>query len=106
MAKYMFQASYSVEGARGLMREGGSARRDAIARGMEALGGKLEAFYYTFGKDDVVVIAEVPDDVTAAAFSLTVAASGAAAVKTTVLLTPEEIDAATKMSVSYRPPGA
>jgi len=106
MARYLFSASYSTDGVRGVMKEGGSARRDAIANGIEALGGKMEAFYFTFGKEDAIVIAEVPDNTTAAALSLAVSASGAAGVRTTVLLTPEEIDAATRMSVSYRPPGA
>jgi uncharacterized protein with GYD domain len=62
--------------------------------------------YYAFGEDDVLVIAEYPDNVTAAAASLTVAASGAVSVKMVVLLTPEEIDEAAKKSVDYRPPGA
>jgi uncharacterized protein with GYD domain len=106
MAKYMFSASYSAEGVRGLLKEGGSARRDVLAKGLEALGGRLEVFYYTFGKHDVVGIGEIPDNTTAAALSLTIAASGAVSIHTTVLLTPEEIDAATKMAVSYRPPGA
>lgn len=69
------------------------------------MGGTLEAFYYAFGETDAYVIAEAPDNVSMAALALTINASGVAAVKTTVLLTPEEIDEAVKKTPSYRPPG-
>lgn len=105
MAKYLWQASYTLDGLRGLMSEGGTSRRAAIEKLTSELGGSVEAFYYAFGEDDVYVIADVPDHVTAAAVSLKVASSGAVRIKTTVLLSPEEIDQATKTSVDYRPPG-
>ncbi len=72
---------------------------------VQGLGGKLEAFYYAFGEPDVFVIVDVPDAVTAAAISLTVNATGAVTVSTVALMTPQEIDQASKKSVSYRPPG-
>ena len=106
MARYLLQASYTQSGVQGVIKEGGSGRRDAIGKLLADLGGSLEAFYFAFGEDDVYVIADVPDNTTAAAISLTVGAAGAATVKTIVLLTPEEIDRATKQSVAYRPPGA
>jgi len=106
MAKYLIQASYTQSGVQGVIKEGGSGRRDAIAKLLADLGGTLEAFYFAFGEDDVYVIADVPDNTTAAAISLTVGAAGAARTKTVVLLTPEEIDRATQQSVAYRPPGA
>lgn len=106
MAKYLWQASYSVEGAKGLLKEGGTSRRATIEQLVKDIGGTVEGFYFAFGDDDVYVIADIPDNVTAAAMSLTVAAAGAARIKTTVLLTPEEIDDATQKSVAYRPPGA
>jgi uncharacterized protein with GYD domain len=106
MARYLWQASYTPEGIRALVHEGGTSRREAIERiTVEELGGVVESFYFAFGEHDVYVIADVPDHVTAAAISLAVAASGAATVKTTVLLTPEEVDAATRKAVDYRPPG-
>lgn len=105
MPRYLFQASYSVEGTKGLLKDGGSKRRAVVEQMIRGLGGKMEVFYFAFGKDDVVGIAEAPDNVTIAAVSLAVGASGAARVKTTVLLTPEEMDQATKKTVSYRPPG-
>jgi uncharacterized protein with GYD domain len=106
MPRFLARSSYSVDGLKGLLKEGGTSRRAAVEKLVEGLGGRLEAMYYAFGEDDVLVIAEYPDNVTAAAASLTVAASGAVSVKTVVLLTPEEIDEAAKKSVDYRPPGA
>ena len=106
MAKFMIQASYTQSGVQGVLKEGGSGRRDAIGKLLADLGGSLEGFYFAFGQDDVFVIADLPDNVTAAAIGLTVAASGAVTSRTVVLLTPEEIDRATQQSVSYRAPGA
>jgi uncharacterized protein with GYD domain len=106
MPRFLARSSYSVDGLKSLLKEGGTSRRAAVEKLVEGLGGKLEAMYYAFGEDDVLVIAEYPDNVTAAAASLTVAASGAVSVKMVVLLTPEEIDEAAKKSVDYRPPGA
>jgi uncharacterized protein with GYD domain len=105
MAKYLFQASYTQAGLQGLMKEGGSSRRDAVKQTVEALGGTLEAFYYAFGDVDVFAIADLPDNVSSSAFSLTASAAGTAGVKTTVLITPEDVDEAVKKSVAYRPPG-
>ena len=105
MPKYLIQASYTSEGAKRLLSEGGSARRSAIASLMESVGGKLEAFYFAFGEDDVVAIVEAPSNADASAAALAVSAGGGARARTTVLLTPEEIDEAAKKSVSYRPPG-
>ena len=105
MPKYLFQASYVGEGVKGLLKEGGSKRREAVAHAIDGMGGTLEEFYYAFGDDDVFAIAELPDNVSTAALTLLINASGAAKVKTVVLLTPEEIDQATKKSIEYRPPG-
>ena len=105
MPKYLIQASYSAEGVKGLLKDGGSKRRAAAEAAIKGLGGTLEAFYFAFGDSDVFALADAPDNVTAAAVSLAVSASGAVHTKITVLLTPEEVDQATKKSVSYRPPG-
>ena len=105
MARYMIEASYTSEGMKGVMKEGGSARRDAIGKLLADLGGTLESFNFAFGGTDAYVVIDVPDNVTAAAIGMTVGASGAVSTKTVVLLTPEEIDQATKKSVAYRPPG-
>ncbi|MDQ6933537.1 MAG: GYD domain-containing protein [Candidatus Eremiobacteraeota bacterium] len=106
MAKFMIQASYNSEGAKGVLKAGGAARKAALATMIESLGGKLEAFYFAFGEDDVVLLVDVPDNVSAAAAAMTVAAGGALSrIRTTVLLTSEEIDAAAKKTVSYAAPG-
>ena len=105
MAKYLLEASYTAEGAKGLLKEGGSSRRKQVEEMIKKAGGKLEAFYYAFGSPDVFVIADLPDAATAAALSLTVNQSGAVALRTHVLMTPEEMDQASKKSVAYRPPG-
>ena len=105
MPKYLIQASYTEEGAKGLLQEGGSGRRAAVEQLIRGLGGRLEAFYYAFGDSDVYLIADLPDNASAAAVSLAVAGSGAVRPRTTVLLTPEEIDQAAKKTVTYRPPG-
>lgn len=105
MGKYLFRGSYTAEGTRGLLQEGGTARRAAVDKLAKSVGGKVEAMYFAFGEGDAYVIAELPDHAAAAAFSLVAGASGAVTIKTTVLLTPEELDDAAKKKVSYRPPG-
>lgn len=105
MPKYLVQASYTTEGTKGLLKDGGTKRRAAVEELMKGLGGKVEAFYFAFGDADAFVIVDGPDNATAAAVSMAVNASGAATVKTTPLLTPEEMDQATKKTVHYRAPG-
>ena len=105
MPKYLYQASYTADGAKGLLKEGGSKRRAMVEEMTKAAGGKIEAFYFAFGDSDVYLIVDTPDHATAAAISLAVNASGAVALKTTVLLTPEEVDQAAKKTVKYRSPG-
>ena len=106
MARYLIRATYTAEGARGLIKEGGSSRRSTLEQLIKKIGGNLEAFYFAFGEDDVYVIADLPDNVTAAAVGLAVSGSGSVRTRTVVLLTPEEIDQATKNSLEYRAPGA
>jgi uncharacterized protein with GYD domain len=105
MPKYLTVASYTTQGAKGLLKEGGSARRAVVETMMKSIGGKLESFYFAFGEHDTYVISEVPDNITAAAVSLAISASGAVNSRTIVLLTPEEIDGASKKVVKFRPPG-
>jgi len=105
MPKYLVQASYVGEGVQGLRQEGGSARRDAVEKACASAGGKLEAFYYAFGDTDVVTVIDLPDNATAAGVALLIAASGKVDIKTTVLLSPEEIDASVEVGGDYRPPG-
>ena len=105
MAKYLFEARYTAAGAKGVAQEGGSGRRAVIAKMTESMGGKLESFYYAFGGVDAYVIADLPDNVTAAAIALAVNQGGGATVNTVVLVTPEDMDKAGKKAVDYRAPG-
>ena len=105
MAKYLFHGTYTGEGLKGFLKEGGSKRRDATKQLVESVGGTLEAYYFAFGDNDFYLIADVSDNKSAAAGSLVANASGTVKVKTVVLLTPEEIDEVVKMTVEYRPPG-
>jgi uncharacterized protein with GYD domain len=105
MPKYLVEATYTAEGAKGLMKAGGSARRAAVQKMVEGLGGRVEAFYFTLGENDVLAILDLPENLTAAALSLAVMSSGAVRTNTKVLLTPEEIDRAVKAQVDFRPPG-
>jgi len=105
MPKFLIKASYNPDGVRGLIKEGGSKRRAVVQKLIEGAGGKLEAFYYAYGADDAVIIADLPDASSGIAISLTVNATGAVRLSTTPLITPEEIDAASKKTVDYKVPG-
>jgi uncharacterized protein with GYD domain len=105
MPKYLILGSYSDEGLKGLLKEGGSKRREAAEQAVKGLGGRLEVYYYAFGEHDFVVIADLPTNLDATALSLTANMSGAIKSRVTVLMTPEEVDQATKKTVKFRPPG-
>jgi uncharacterized protein with GYD domain len=105
MAKYLIEASYRAEGIAGLLKEGGTGRRTAVDELFSSLGGTVESMYYAFGDQDVYIVGDLPDNTSAAALSMKVNATGAAACKTIVLMTPQEIDIAIKKSSRYRPPG-
>ena len=105
MPKYLFQGSYTPEGLKGLMEEGGSKRIEAAKQSLRSVGGKLEAFYFAFGDYDFYIIVDLPDNVSATAVTMAGNLSGTFNIKTTVLLTPAEIDKAVKKSVDFRPPG-
>ena len=106
MPKYMIQATYTAEGVRGFMKDTASGRRAAVQAGVKAAGGKLESMYYCFGKDDVVVIMDLPDNVAAASLVTAVGASGLVRARTTPLLTVEEMDKALAKKVGYKGPGS
>ncbi len=103
--KYLISASYTAQGAQGLLKSGGTARRRAVEALLAPLGGKLEAFYFTFGDDDAIMIIDLPDQVAASAISLAVSASGTIRTKSTVLIPPEEVDEAVKRPITFHPPG-
>jgi uncharacterized protein with GYD domain len=106
MAKFLITASYTSEGTRGLLMEGGSGRKAVLEKAFQGMGGTIEAMYYAYGDDDVLLIVDVPNAVGGLALSLAANASGTVRVKTTPLITVEEVDAACKMTVAYRGAGA
>jgi uncharacterized protein with GYD domain len=106
MPKFLITASYTPEGAKGLLKEGGSSRRAVVQKLLDGVGGKLEAFYFALGHEDAFVIVDVPDNASVVAVSLAVNASGAVRISTTPLIAPDDLDAASKKHVGYRAPGA
>ncbi|MYC31804.1 MAG: GYD domain-containing protein [Chloroflexi bacterium] len=106
MPKYLYQANYTSTGMQGLLKEGGSSRRQVFEDLAKDQGGALESFYYAFGGADLYMVFDLPDATTAAAVSLVITAGGALSISTVQLITPEEIDAAVNKTVNYRPPGA
>lgn len=105
MPKYLVRASYTTEGVKGLLKDGGSKRVQVVRDIAKSAGATLESMYFALGEDDVYITIDAPDNATLAAISMVTNATGAVKVRTTVLLTPQEMDAATKKSVSYTPPG-
>jgi uncharacterized protein with GYD domain len=105
MPKYLIVASYSPEGIKGVMKGGGTARSTAVRETVQGMGGTLESFHFAFGEDDAFVIVDMPDNVATAAIAMAVSATGLAAARVIVLLTPSEIDEAAKRNVAYTPPG-
>lgn len=105
MAKYLVQVRYTADGAKGLLSEGGTARRAVTEKAIASVGGKMESFYFALGEVDAFVIADLPDDVSLVALELVVNATGRISSRSVKLITPEEIDNATKKAVAYRAPG-
>jgi uncharacterized protein with GYD domain len=105
MKKYLIKASYNANGVKGLIEDGGTQRKLVVQKMLAGLGGKMESFYYAFGEHDAYIISELPDDISAAAVGLRVNSTGLVSISTTVLLSPEDIDAASKKSINYRAPG-
>jgi uncharacterized protein with GYD domain len=106
MPKYLISANYTAEGMDGVRAAGAKSRVDAVSTMLEAIGGRLESMHFAFGDTDVFAIAEVPDDEAAAAVAIAINSSGAVSMRTTKLLTVEQIDDALRRSVNYQPPGS
>ena len=107
MPTFMVQASYTNT-AWGMLVQRTENRMEALKPMMDRLEGRILSWYYTFGDYDVVVVFEVPNNVTAAAVSMAIAGSGAVKeFKTTVLMSPDEgFDAMLlAQGAGYRQPG-
>ncbi|WP_432833105.1 GYD domain-containing protein [Dactylosporangium sp. CA-092794] len=105
MSRYLIEATYTLDGLRGLLAEGGSGRVDAVRKMAESVGGHLESFDFSFGEQDTHVICELPDNRAAAAVAFTIGTSGGATTRTVPLMTPAEVDQAVRQKVDYRAPG-
>jgi uncharacterized protein with GYD domain len=106
MPKYLLKVNYNANGVKGVLKEGGSSRREAASQLIESVGGKLESFYFAWGDVDVYAVADMPDEASAAAAALAVSAGGGATCSTVVLIDPTEVDKASQKTADYRPPGA
>ncbi|MBC9729840.1 GYD domain-containing protein [Streptomyces sp. TRM68367] len=106
MPKYLFRVRLTVDGLKGLLKEGAAERREVVERMVQSLGGRLESIYWAFGEEDVYVTVELPGNTSAAAMGLVTSAAGGVRTSTVVLLTPEEIDEAVRQKVEYRAPGS
>jgi uncharacterized protein with GYD domain len=105
MPKYLLQASYTAEGLKGLAKDKASGRKAAVQAAMKQVKGKVESFYFTFGADDVVLIVEAPDNIAIASLSLAAGSTGLVNLRTTTLLSVDEVDQALALPSKYRAPG-
>ncbi|HWD53537.1 MAG TPA: GYD domain-containing protein [Acidimicrobiales bacterium] len=106
MPRFLVEVKYTLDGIRGLKDQGGTARVAAAKALIEDLGGTLVSFDFAFGGSDAYLIADMPDHVAAAATGLIVSAAGGVTTRTTVLISPAEMDDAAKKQTSYRAPGS
>ncbi|MFT4866830.1 MAG: hypothetical protein ACI8RE_003030 [Ilumatobacter sp.] len=106
MAKYMITANYSSDGMKGVLADGGTSRKAAVEALAAGVGGTVDAVYFSFGQQDVIIICDLPDEASVATIAMTVASTGAViSTGSMPLLTAEEVDAAAKNSPAYRAPG-
>ena len=106
MPKYMISANYTPQGMEGVRAAGAKSRLDAVTTMLEGMGGKLESFHFAFGDTDVFAIVEAPDDEAVTAVAIAINSSGATTIRTTKLLTVEQVDEAIGRSVKYQAPGS
>jgi uncharacterized protein with GYD domain len=106
VSKYLLEVTYTLDGIRGVKANGGSARVAAATELVESVGGKIDSFHFAFGATDVYVVAEFPDNVSAAAAAIAVCAGGGATARTVPLLTAAEVDTAVAKNATYRAPGS
>ena len=105
MAKFLFRGQYSPEGTKGVVKEGFAAREEYSRALIESAGGKTEAWYFSYGQEDLVIIVDA-EPAAAVGISLAVNQTGVVRLTTTALLTSAEMDAARSRMPQYRAPGA
>jgi uncharacterized protein with GYD domain len=109
MAHFLIKAKYTAASVKAMIANP-QDRQKAAATAIQAIGGKLLSFYMAFGQDDVILIFEAPDAVSAAAVSMAVAGSGGVSTETVPLLTMDEAMAAMKkapaVQAAYKAPAS
>jgi len=105
MPKYLIQGSYTSEGLKGLAKDKASGRKAAVQAALKSVKGKVESFYYAFGPDDVVLIVDAPDNIAIASISLRASSTGLVNIRTTPLLTIDEVDQALEVAINFRGAG-
>lgn len=108
MPSYLVQASYTSDALAALIATPQN-RTEVVKKAVKKLGGKLIGSWLSFGDYDVVLIIEMPDNVSAAALAMGAAGGGSLkSIRTTPLLSAEEaMEILTKAGSSgYRPVGA
>ncbi|MFD2764336.1 GYD domain-containing protein [Micromonospora eburnea] len=105
MPKFLLESTFTIDGVRGLVNDGGSKRAEVIREAVAAIGGRTESVHFSFGKYDTYVVCDLPDHKTAAALTIAIRAAGGVHTRITPVLTPEEVDEATRMKLTYQAPG-
>lgn len=107
MAKFMYLGKYTADGLKGLVAEGGTKREAATERMVNAVGGRVLEYQFTFGEYDFVLIVDVPDNASALIAPILAGSSGTVRVLTVPLVSPKDMDdvCARIPSTSFRPAG-
>ena len=107
MGLYLYIGSYSAEGRKGLIAEGGSSREAATRALVESVGGKIERYAFAIGPFDFVIVAEMPDDSAALIPPLIANSTGTVSVTTTKLVSPADMDGVARKAqrVTFRKSG-
>ncbi|WP_446209643.1 GYD domain-containing protein [Micromonospora sp. IBSANI012] len=105
MAKFLLKSTYTIEGLKGLVNDGGTKRAEVVRKMIEEAGGRMESMHFAFAEDDTYVLCELPDQKTATGLAVAIGATGSVSVRITPVLTPAEVDEVTRMESTYTPPG-
>jgi uncharacterized protein with GYD domain len=106
MSTYFMQGKYTVDGIKGLIKEGGSRRNEEVTKLVSSVGGTLRSLSFAATSPTWFVVMDLPERGSVAAITATIIGSGAVTVDQCVeIMTPAQLDAAVKKMPAYRPPG-
>jgi len=103
--KFLLESTYTTDGVKGLVADGGTKRAEIARKAIEGSGGRIESLYFSFGKYDTYVVCDLPDHKAAAALVIAIRAAGGVDTRVVPVLTPEEVDEATRTKPPYQAPG-